>query len=254
MLECLFKHVSLRLSSKYTVVPWSCSSRYLTRWFSPVCLIVANVAAAAGGFIYFLSYLPYLFLWPRYDLLSHAQKVSTCLISNVAMAMGAQLIGMFEGKGETWLCQEAKMLRIFWKNNFCLRQTNKNRCFFFNSLALQVQESSGQTCSTLWPWTMTSPWLMFCVCCCSTLSCMDWWPGTLRRFSLGSTEYLCLLTSFYWYAMKRAPTCAQSRWENNCVVSVLMFLLCALTSVCVSNPQEVNQKGKWQLIKYSWII
>ncbi|TNN68845.1 ATP-binding cassette sub-family A member 3 [Liparis tanakae] len=59
----------------------------------------ANVAAAAGGFIYFLSYLPYLFLWPRYDLLTHAQKVSACLISNVAMAMGAQLIGMFEGKG-----------------------------------------------------------------------------------------------------------------------------------------------------------
>ncbi|XP_013865526.1 ATP-binding cassette sub-family A member 3 [Austrofundulus limnaeus] len=59
----------------------------------------ANVAAAAGGFIYFLSYLPYLFLWPRYDLLNHAQKVSACLISNVAMAMGAQLIGMFEGKG-----------------------------------------------------------------------------------------------------------------------------------------------------------
>ncbi|KAM4598643.1 phospholipid-transporting ATPase ABCA3 [Polymixia lowei] len=59
----------------------------------------ANVAAAAGGFIYFLSYLPYLFLWPRYDLLSHAQKVSACLISNVAMAMGAQLIGQFESKG-----------------------------------------------------------------------------------------------------------------------------------------------------------
>uniref|UniRef100_A0A6Q2XA99 ABC transporter domain-containing protein n=1 Tax=Esox lucius TaxID=8010 RepID=A0A6Q2XA99_ESOLU len=59
----------------------------------------ANVAAAAGGFIYFLSYLPYVFLWPHYDLLSHAQKVSACLISNVAMAMGAQLLGMFEGKG-----------------------------------------------------------------------------------------------------------------------------------------------------------
>lgn len=63
-------------------------------------MFLANVAAAAGGFIYFLSYLPYLFLWPRYDLLSHAQKVSACLISNVAMAMGAQLIGMFEGKGK----------------------------------------------------------------------------------------------------------------------------------------------------------
>ncbi|CAL9693308.1 unnamed protein product [Knipowitschia caucasica] len=59
----------------------------------------ANSAAAAGGFLYFLTYLPYLFIWPRYDLLSHSQKVSSCLISNVAMAMGAQLIGMFEGKG-----------------------------------------------------------------------------------------------------------------------------------------------------------
>lgn len=72
------------------------------------------MAAAAGGFIYFLSYLPYLFLWPRYDLLTHAQKVSACLISNVAMAMGAQLIGMFEGKGELLdLTQISKTLVFF---------------------------------------------------------------------------------------------------------------------------------------------
>lgn len=69
------------------------------------------MAAAAGGFIYFLSYLPYLFLWPRYDLLSHAQKVSACLISNVAMAMGAQLIGMFEGKGE--VCDQTQPLKCY---------------------------------------------------------------------------------------------------------------------------------------------
>ncbi|KAJ6625426.1 hypothetical protein lerEdw1_014792 [Lerista edwardsae] len=31
--------------------------------------------------------------------MTHAQKLSSCLLSNVAMAMGAQLIGMFEGKG-----------------------------------------------------------------------------------------------------------------------------------------------------------
>ncbi|XP_069503020.1 phospholipid-transporting ATPase ABCA3 [Ambystoma mexicanum] len=59
----------------------------------------ANVGAAAGGFLYFLSYIPYFFISPRYDLMSHDQKLSSCLISNVAMAMGAQLIGMFEGKG-----------------------------------------------------------------------------------------------------------------------------------------------------------
>lgn len=75
---------------------YNCKHNLISVSFSPI----ANVAAAAGGFIYFLSYLPYVFLWPHYDLLSHAQKVSACLISNVAMAMGAQLIGMFEGKGQ----------------------------------------------------------------------------------------------------------------------------------------------------------
>nr|XP_025035890.1 ATP-binding cassette sub-family A member 3 [Pelodiscus sinensis] len=60
----------------------------------------ANVAAAAGGFLYFFSYIPYFFISPRYDLMSHSQKLASCLISNVAMAMGAQLLGMFEGKGE----------------------------------------------------------------------------------------------------------------------------------------------------------
>ncbi|XP_048350984.1 phospholipid-transporting ATPase ABCA3 [Sphaerodactylus townsendi] len=59
----------------------------------------ANVAAAAGGFLYFFSYIPYFFISPRYDRMSHNQKLSSCLVSNVGMAMGAQLIGMFEGKG-----------------------------------------------------------------------------------------------------------------------------------------------------------
>ncbi|KAF7243057.1 ATP-binding cassette sub-family A member 3 [Varanus komodoensis] len=59
----------------------------------------ANVAAATGGFLYFFSYIPYFFISPRYDLMTHDQKLSSCLLSNVALAMGAQLIGMFEGKG-----------------------------------------------------------------------------------------------------------------------------------------------------------
>lgn len=103
-----------------------------------LCLPSANVAAAAGGFIYFLSYLPYLFLWPRYDLLSHVQKVSACLISNVAMAMGAQLIGMFEGKGGTPRCVRSKLCpQIF------------DFCFDLLFLLIQGQASSGPTCLTL---------------------------------------------------------------------------------------------------------
>ncbi|XP_040297886.1 ATP-binding cassette sub-family A member 3 [Bufo bufo] len=59
----------------------------------------ANVAAATSGFLYFFSYIPYFFISPRYDMMSHGEKVASCLVSNVGMAMGAQLIGMFEGKG-----------------------------------------------------------------------------------------------------------------------------------------------------------
>ncbi|KAJ7305756.1 hypothetical protein JRQ81_010122 [Phrynocephalus forsythii] len=79
----------------------------------------ANIAAAAGGFLYFLSYIPYFFIVPRYDLMSHSQKISSCLISNVAMAMGAQLIGMFEGKG-TGLQWKDLMKPVSVDDNFTL--------------------------------------------------------------------------------------------------------------------------------------
>ncbi|XP_063286648.1 phospholipid-transporting ATPase ABCA3 [Pelobates fuscus] len=59
----------------------------------------ANMAAAAGGFLYFFLYIPYFFISPRYDIITHSEKLASCLISNVGMAMGAQIIGMFEGKG-----------------------------------------------------------------------------------------------------------------------------------------------------------
>uniref|UniRef100_A0A8C2JXZ1 ATP-binding cassette, sub-family A (ABC1), member 3b n=1 Tax=Cyprinus carpio TaxID=7962 RepID=A0A8C2JXZ1_CYPCA len=66
-------------------------------------MISTFFSRAAGGFIYFLSYLPYVFLWPRYDLLSHAQKVSACLISNVAMAMGLTFVScVSSGTGIQW--------------------------------------------------------------------------------------------------------------------------------------------------------
>ncbi|XP_010121933.1 PREDICTED: ATP-binding cassette sub-family A member 3-like, partial [Chlamydotis macqueenii] len=81
----------------------------------------ANVAAAAGGFLYFFSYIPYFFISPRYDLMSHSQKLASCLISNVAMAMGAQLIGMFEGKG-TGVQWRDLMKPVSVDDNFTLAQ------------------------------------------------------------------------------------------------------------------------------------
>lgn len=57
------------------------------------------MAAAVGGFLYFFTYIPYFFVAPRYNWMTLTQKLFSCLLSNVAMAMGAQLIGKFEAKG-----------------------------------------------------------------------------------------------------------------------------------------------------------
>ncbi|KAF0881251.1 ABCA3 protein, partial [Crocuta crocuta] len=59
----------------------------------------ANMAAAIGGFLYFFTYIPYFFVAPRYNWMTLSQKLLSCLLSNVAMAMGAQLMGKFEAKG-----------------------------------------------------------------------------------------------------------------------------------------------------------
>ncbi|KAJ8317951.1 hypothetical protein KUTeg_003042 [Tegillarca granosa] len=59
----------------------------------------ANSAAAAGGILFFVSYFPYFFLQPRYSTLSWGQKIASSIVSNVAMAYGGQVIGMFEGVG-----------------------------------------------------------------------------------------------------------------------------------------------------------
>jgi len=63
------------------------------------CAGVANSAAAAGGIIFFITYIPYSFLQPRYSTLSWPVKMASCLLSNVGIALGCQVIGMFEGTG-----------------------------------------------------------------------------------------------------------------------------------------------------------
>ncbi|XP_058536334.1 phospholipid-transporting ATPase ABCA3 [Ochotona princeps] len=71
-----------------------CFSFMVSTFFSK-----ANMAAAVGGFLYFFTYVPYFFVAPRYNWMTRGQKLLSCLLSNVAMAMGAQLIGKFEAKG-----------------------------------------------------------------------------------------------------------------------------------------------------------
>ena len=65
-----------------------------------VFLFLANVAAAAGGVLYGLTYMPYIFLESSYDQLSRTAKGAASLLPNVAMGIGCQIIGQFEGQGK----------------------------------------------------------------------------------------------------------------------------------------------------------
>lgn len=62
-------------------------------------IYLANSAAAGTGAVWFLCYLPYAFIQPRYETMSRTAKLSSSLLHNIGLAFGAQLIGMFEGKG-----------------------------------------------------------------------------------------------------------------------------------------------------------
>uniref|UniRef100_A0A8C5Z6R0 ATP-binding cassette sub-family A member 3-like n=1 Tax=Marmota marmota marmota TaxID=9994 RepID=A0A8C5Z6R0_MARMA len=71
----------------------------------------AHVGTASGGIIFFFTYLPYLYLTFSYHQRSYFEKITFCLFSNVAMAMGVHFISMFE----------AKSTGIQWKNMGSIR-------------------------------------------------------------------------------------------------------------------------------------
>jgi len=60
---------------------------------------LANSAAAGTGAVWFLCYLPYAFIQPRYETMTRGAKLGSSLLHNIGLAFGAQLIGMYEGKG-----------------------------------------------------------------------------------------------------------------------------------------------------------
>lgn len=64
----------------------------------------ASTAAASAGLVWFVSYLPYRALTPRWNLLDPSTKGAACLLSTTCMAIGANVIGEQEGAGAgaTW--------------------------------------------------------------------------------------------------------------------------------------------------------
>jgi ATP-binding cassette subfamily A (ABC1) protein 3 len=59
----------------------------------------ANSAATGSGIIWFMTYLPYIFISLRYQKMSLFDKILAAFVNNLGMSEAVQLIGMFEGKG-----------------------------------------------------------------------------------------------------------------------------------------------------------
>ena len=63
--------------------------------FSP-----ANIAAALSGILFFAFYFPYYWVQPNYEELSKNAKLASGLLFNTGMAVGANILGLYEGTGE----------------------------------------------------------------------------------------------------------------------------------------------------------
>ncbi|XP_074053373.1 phospholipid-transporting ATPase ABCA3-like isoform X2 [Macrotis lagotis] len=59
----------------------------------------ANLAIAAGGIIYFFSYVPFLYINFNFLKMTYLKKTAFCLLSNVAMAIGILFILKLEARG-----------------------------------------------------------------------------------------------------------------------------------------------------------
>lgn len=63
-------------------------------------LYLANSSAAGAGVIFFLTFVPYFFILPRYNSLSHTEKMASCLLPNIAIALGSIVLTVSEASGK----------------------------------------------------------------------------------------------------------------------------------------------------------
>ncbi|XP_069920746.1 phospholipid-transporting ATPase ABCA3 isoform X5 [Oryctolagus cuniculus] len=60
----------------------------------------SSLAVAITGFFYFLTFFPQVIIIDQYAVMSLTQKVSACLIANIALAIGIDLLCKMEMKGD----------------------------------------------------------------------------------------------------------------------------------------------------------
>ena len=68
-------------------------------FFVSVFFSKASNAAAGGGIIWYVSFIPFFFIMQSYDSMSDSLKTAACLIPNLAMGLGSIVTGKFEGTG-----------------------------------------------------------------------------------------------------------------------------------------------------------
>ena len=77
-------------------------------FFVSVFFSKASTAAAGGGIIWYVSFIPYFFIVQSYEDMSLSLKAISCLIPNLGMSLGSMVIGKFEGTG----------IGVHWDNLF----------------------------------------------------------------------------------------------------------------------------------------
>lgn len=82
-------------------------------YYLNICF-AANAGAAAGAILFFATYVPFFFIGNRYYTMSTAQKIASCLLHNLAMAMAFQQIGNYESLGKIFkVTQPTSMEQVF---------------------------------------------------------------------------------------------------------------------------------------------
>eukprot|EP00052_Salpingoeca_macrocollata_P025254 m.229564 g.229564 ORF g.229564 m.229564 type:complete len:1857 (+) comp22401_c4_seq1:3439-9009(+) len=84
---------------------------FLLLWFFSLSLIffcfaisvfftTASVASSAGGIIYFMAYVPYFFIAPRYETMTRSQKGASCLLPPTCLGIGTRILSQWESAGK----------------------------------------------------------------------------------------------------------------------------------------------------------
>lgn len=81
----------------------------------------ANLAAACGGFIYFMFFLPYPISLPFVDIFTAGQKMLLCLSAQVAFGYGCSYLSLWEEEGEG----------LRWSNIFTSPDIHDTYCFAY---------------------------------------------------------------------------------------------------------------------------